>query len=88
MEDYRCARCRALLFRAAGRAIAGPVEIKCRRCGAINILRPTEPASERPERPTSGEAACSSSAAGLARQPFISGTRSKSSRPLNRSGTS
>ncbi|PZA12486.1 hypothetical protein DNX69_10965 [Rhodopseudomonas palustris] len=50
METIRCARCRALLFRAAGGAIAAPVEIKCRRCGSINILRPTEPPSERRER--------------------------------------
>lgn len=50
MEDVRCGRCRALLLRAADSAIAGSVEIKCRRCGTINHLRPSEPAPERPER--------------------------------------
>ncbi|NEW96898.1 Com family DNA-binding transcriptional regulator [Rhodopseudomonas sp. BR0G17] len=87
MEPIRCAQCRALLFRAAGGAIAAPVEIKCRRCGSINILRPTEPPPERRERPTSGEAECSSSYAGSARQPSISETPSKSCRPSGRSET-
>ncbi|WP_184256054.1 Com family DNA-binding transcriptional regulator [Rhodopseudomonas rhenobacensis] len=80
MESIRCARCRALLFRAVADAIVGTVEIKCRRCGGINILRPTEPSTERHERPTSGEALCSSSDAGSVRQPYISETPSKSFR--------
>ncbi|MBK5960935.1 hypothetical protein CCR97_22410 [Rhodoplanes elegans] len=50
VETIRCARCRALLFRATAGAIAGPVEIKCRRCGTFNVLRPSEPSRERPER--------------------------------------
>ncbi|MBS7538230.1 Com family DNA-binding transcriptional regulator, partial [Ancylobacter lacus] len=43
MEDVRCG-CGALLLRAGRGAIRGSVQIKCRRCGAINHLRPTEPA--------------------------------------------
>lgn len=41
----RCASCRALLFKAAARAIAGVIEIKCRRCGTFNSLRPQSPSS-------------------------------------------
>ncbi|MQT13629.1 Com family DNA-binding transcriptional regulator [Segnochrobactrum spirostomi] len=50
MDDFRCGRCRALMFRAAAGAIAASLEIKCRRCGALNHLRPIEPAREREER--------------------------------------
>ena len=42
MEPVRCGRCRALLFRAE--SLGGVIEIKCRRCGTINHLRPSEPA--------------------------------------------
>ncbi|RAI42920.1 Com family DNA-binding transcriptional regulator [Rhodoplanes roseus] len=54
MESIRCASCQALLFRATARAVAGTIEIKCRRCGTINIMRPTEPSHERPERRDGG----------------------------------
>ncbi|MFN3748215.1 MAG: Com family DNA-binding transcriptional regulator [Sphingorhabdus sp.] len=43
-ESYRCSRCRALLFKADQDAIAAELEIKCRRCRSINILRPMRPA--------------------------------------------
>lgn len=56
MENVRCGKCRALLFKARSGAIAGSIEIKCRRCGTINHLRPSEPATDRPERPTATEA--------------------------------
>ncbi|WP_367115951.1 Com family DNA-binding transcriptional regulator [Xanthobacter sp.] len=59
MENVRC-RCGALLFRTERGAIRGRLEIKCRRCGTLNALRPTEPAPERPERPQDGDAACRS----------------------------
>lgn len=39
----RCANCRALLFKAEDGAIAGTIEIKCRRCGAFNFMRPPSP---------------------------------------------
>ncbi|WP_415454771.1 Com family DNA-binding transcriptional regulator [Azorhizobium caulinodans] len=45
--------CRALLFRAGRGAISGVIEIKCRRCGTLNALRPQEPT---PERPAQGHA--------------------------------
>ncbi|WP_427139165.1 Com family DNA-binding transcriptional regulator [Shinella sp. G-2] len=51
MRNVRCGSCRALLFRARQNAIAGDIEIKCRRCGTLNHLRPYEPFSDRPERP-------------------------------------
>ncbi|WP_159602636.1 Com family DNA-binding transcriptional regulator [Starkeya nomas] len=57
MKDIRCG-CGALLFRAAGGALRGVVEIKCRKCGTLNSLRPIEPLSERRERPSTGEDAC------------------------------
>ena len=44
LRDIRCGVCHALLFRAGQGAVAGGIEIKCRRCGAINHLRPDEPA--------------------------------------------
>ncbi|WP_422785599.1 Com family DNA-binding transcriptional regulator [Roseibium algae] len=55
MNEIRCASCRRLLLKSADRAIVGPVDIKCPRCGTMNSLRPlvidpTEPVSERPER--------------------------------------
>ncbi|WP_084539946.1 Com family DNA-binding transcriptional regulator [Azorhizobium doebereinerae] len=46
----RCGSCRALLFRAGRGAISGTIEIKCRRCGTLNALRPPEPKPERRER--------------------------------------
>ncbi len=48
VESIRCGTCDALLLRAAGDAIQGALEIKCRRCGTLNHLRPTRPAAERP----------------------------------------
>ncbi|MBJ7443759.1 MAG: Com family DNA-binding transcriptional regulator [Sphingobium sp.] len=39
----KCASCRALLFKSEPGAIAGVIEIKCRRCGAFNCLRPVSP---------------------------------------------
>ncbi|MCW5711256.1 Com family DNA-binding transcriptional regulator [Shinella sp.] len=53
MQNIRCGSCRALLFRARHAAISNDIEIKCRRCGTLNHLRPIEPAPDRPERPTS-----------------------------------
>ncbi|WP_084594708.1 Com family DNA-binding transcriptional regulator [Hoeflea phototrophica] len=50
MKDIRCGKCSALLFRAGQNATLGDIEIKCRRCGTINHLRPAEPATERQER--------------------------------------
>lgn len=43
LETVKCAACRALLFKAEPGAIAATVEIKCRRCGAYNNLRPASP---------------------------------------------
>lgn len=55
MEEVRCGSCRKLLMKAAGRAILGPVDIKCPRCGTMNCLRPAvlpqKPEKDRPERP-------------------------------------
>lgn len=48
VKDYRCGRCRALLFRGTSKTVGDVLEIKCRRCSAINVLRPAEPTSERP----------------------------------------
>ncbi|WP_394088778.1 Com family DNA-binding transcriptional regulator [Xanthobacter autotrophicus] len=59
MENIRCC-CGALLFRTDRGAIRGRLEIKCRRCGTLNALRPSEPATERPERPDPGDARCNS----------------------------
>ena len=42
-EAYRCGDCNALLFKAESGALAGLVEIKCRRCRQINQLRPVSP---------------------------------------------
>lgn len=39
MESIRCGGCNALLLRAAPHAISAAIEIKCRRCGALNHLR-------------------------------------------------
>ncbi|WP_080955389.1 Com family DNA-binding transcriptional regulator [Neorhizobium galegae] len=52
MVNIRCGSCSALLFRARHGAIANDIEIKCRRCGTINHLRPTEPLPDRQERPS------------------------------------
>ncbi|MFB2553326.1 Com family DNA-binding transcriptional regulator [Ensifer soli] len=51
MQDIRCGSCSALLFRAGQGAIANAIEIKCRRCGTVNHLRPAEPVPDRRERP-------------------------------------
>ncbi|MEW6124758.1 MAG: Com family DNA-binding transcriptional regulator [Pseudomonadota bacterium] len=60
MENIRCTRCGALHFRAAHGALRGVVEIKCRRCGTVTVLRPPEPTPERQERPANGNATCGS----------------------------
>lgn len=51
VESIRCAKCRALLLKAA---LGSSVEIKCRRCGAFNAvaLRPESPNPTAKERPT------------------------------------
>ncbi|WP_206598977.1 Com family DNA-binding transcriptional regulator [Pseudovibrio sp. WM33] len=49
MESTRCGYCNALLFKNEPGAIVKPIEIKCRRCGTLNQLRPLEPPSECPE---------------------------------------
>ncbi|WP_413818466.1 Com family DNA-binding transcriptional regulator [Sphingobium sp.] len=46
----RCAGCRALLFKAEPGAIAGVIEIKCRRCGQFNCMRPQSPPRSPRER--------------------------------------
>ncbi|WP_418068519.1 Com family DNA-binding transcriptional regulator [Rhizobium laguerreae] len=51
MVNIRCGSCSALLFKAGQGAIANLIEIKCRRCGTINHLRPIEPLPDRHERP-------------------------------------
>ncbi|WP_196220503.1 Com family DNA-binding transcriptional regulator [Roseibium denhamense] len=38
----------ALLFKAGQGAISNDIQIKCRRCGTLNHLRPSEPVQERP----------------------------------------
>lgn len=50
MPEIRCGSCRALLFKYDGRDITATIEIKCRRCGTINHLRPPEPLRDHPER--------------------------------------
>jgi phage FluMu protein Com len=49
MQDFRCT-CGALLFKADLNALRGRLEIKCRRCGRLISMRPTEPNPERHER--------------------------------------
>lgn len=51
MKDIRCASCRALLFRTSQKQLNIVIEIKCRRCRSLNILRPTEPPPERNKAP-------------------------------------
>ncbi|WP_443021944.1 Com family DNA-binding transcriptional regulator [Sphingobium sp.] len=51
----KCASCRALLFKSAVDAIAGVIEIKCRRCGAFNCFRPMSPPRSPAERPLGAE---------------------------------
>ncbi len=50
MDNIRCSRCRAMLFRAEPGALTGALEIKCRRCGEINSLSPKSPI-RAPQRP-------------------------------------
>ncbi|WP_391563475.1 Com family DNA-binding transcriptional regulator [Novosphingobium sp.] len=47
-EAYRCGGCQALLFKAEHGALAGLVEIKCRRCRQINQLRPVRTRTPSP----------------------------------------
>ncbi|WP_420875687.1 Com family DNA-binding transcriptional regulator [Prosthecomicrobium hirschii] len=54
METVRCGYCDALLFKARG-SIGTLIEIKCRRCGTLNHLRPAEPSNDRQERPDRGD---------------------------------
>ncbi|WP_415215597.1 Com family DNA-binding transcriptional regulator [Shinella sp.] len=51
LNNIRCGTCSALLFKAGQGAIANDIEIKCRRCGTLNHLRPCEPLHDRQERP-------------------------------------
>ena len=51
MEQIRCGCCGAMLFKAS--ALSGKIEIKCRKCRTLNVLRPiseapTQSAYERP----------------------------------------
>ncbi|MBS7586389.1 Com family DNA-binding transcriptional regulator [Ancylobacter defluvii] len=57
MRDVKCG-CGRLLFRAE--PIRQRIDIKCRRCGVVNSLRPIEPEPERPERHVQGDATCAS----------------------------
>ncbi|WP_153770123.1 Com family DNA-binding transcriptional regulator [Labrenzia sp. CE80] len=50
MQHIRCGSCNALLFKAGQGAIANDIQIKCRRCGTLNHLRPFEPLNHRQER--------------------------------------
>jgi len=50
LKPEHCGSCRALLFKAADGAIAGAIQIKCRRCGAYNSLRPSSPQPTATER--------------------------------------
>ncbi|PZU89133.1 MAG: hypothetical protein DI527_16505 [Chelatococcus sp.] len=74
MENIRCG-CGALLFRMTAGALAGRVEIKCRRCGAINSIRAAEPITRAPCRASAGDLAChASNAAPSGRRPSITAT--------------
>ncbi|WP_084407918.1 Com family DNA-binding transcriptional regulator [Pseudovibrio sp. Ad37] len=42
MESIYCRDCSALLLKKEQNALQGRVEIKCRRCGTFNDLRPDE----------------------------------------------
>lgn len=42
-ETFRCGGCNALLFKADFGAVTGLIEIKCRRCRQINLMRPLSP---------------------------------------------
>jgi len=47
LDSIRCGKCRALLFKARAGAIKDIIEIKCRRCGTLVQLRPSEPEPQR-----------------------------------------
>ncbi len=49
MESIRCA-CRAMLLRARADAIIEGVEVKCRKCGRLNVIhqRAAQPGRESP----------------------------------------
>ena len=51
MESIRCGDCRALLLKADTVALRGRIQIKCRRCGAINHVRASGSGTERPCAP-------------------------------------
>ncbi|QCI65616.1 Com family DNA-binding transcriptional regulator [Phreatobacter stygius] len=79
MENIRCGSCSALLLRMAPRALSGRVDIKCRRCGTLNSLRPSEPAPERHAERPAGDAACRGSKSDPSdRPPSIGAMPSKS----------
>ncbi|MFC5307287.1 Com family DNA-binding transcriptional regulator [Azospirillum picis] len=44
MEEIRCGKCAKLLARGTAEIL----EIKCHRCGTLNLLRVQNPPSERP----------------------------------------
>ena len=58
MESIRCAaeHCRAVLFKAAAGAIIDGIQIKCRKCGAINTFRQRAKGSTTERRRASSEA--------------------------------
>lgn len=50
--EIRCCSCSRLLFKIEPDALLGVLSIKCHRCKALNILRPTRALpDERPKRP-------------------------------------
>ncbi|MBO9500774.1 Com family DNA-binding transcriptional regulator [Brevundimonas sp. A19_0] len=60
-EVVRCASCAALLFKAEPGALAGQLEIKCRRCSALNVLRPSSPHPIASRATRQGNGLCGSS---------------------------
>jgi phage FluMu protein Com len=54
LQSIRCGKCSALLLKAAPGAIAGTIEIKCRRCGHVITLRPPEPEPKRRDKARGG----------------------------------
>ena len=61
LEAVRCASCAALLFKVEAGAMRGRIEIKCRRCSALNVLRPTSPQPIAAGATEKGNGLCGSS---------------------------
>ncbi|WP_422058597.1 Com family DNA-binding transcriptional regulator [Sphingomonas sp.] len=57
-ESFRCAGCKALLFKAIACAIAGIIEIKCRRCRQFNSIRPVSHPTAIANRATERSSHC------------------------------